>query len=117
MKNKVSLKQGDLCLFNFNPSVGHEYQGKRPGLVIQSDEQLKRSNLVTVMPLTSNLNNCLDDDIIAASDRYNKLISDSIIKVYDIISLDYIRFIKKIGYIDKDVLSKVKKYLKIHFGL
>lgn len=57
MNNKFELKQGDLCLFDFNLSIGHEYQGKRPALIIESNLQLYKTNLATVIPLTSNTDN------------------------------------------------------------
>lgn len=117
MNSRVKLRQGDLCLFNFNPSTGHEFQGKRPALVIQSDEQIGRSSLITVIPLTSNINNCLEDDILVKVTSRNRLYSDSVIKVYNIISLDYRRFINKIGVVEGGILDKVKKYLIKHFGL
>lgn len=117
MTARIRLKQGDICLFNFNPSVGHEFQGKRPALVVESDEQILKSNLVTVMPLTSNLDNCLPDDILVARDSVNRLIADSVIKVYSIISLDYARLVNKIGSLDAERLGEVKSYLKKHFSL
>lgn len=117
MSNKINLKQGDLCLFNFNPSTGHEYQGKRPALIIQADEQIKKSNLITIIPLTSNLENCLSEDIIIKKDKHNRLISDSVIKVYNIISFDYERFVNKIGRVEDVVMDDVKGYLKKHFGI
>ena len=86
MINKLNVKQGDLYFINFNPSVGREYQGKRPALIVQSNIQIKKSNLITVMPLTSNLENCLSDDIIIQKNNTNRLISDSVIKVYNIIN-------------------------------
>jgi mRNA-degrading endonuclease toxin of MazEF toxin-antitoxin module len=117
MISRVHLRQGDLCLFNFNPSIGHEYQGKRPALVIQANEQIRKSSLVTVVPLTSNLDNRLNDDIVIAKDEDNRLISDSVIKVHNIISFDYNRFINRIGRIENSTMDGVKKYLKKHFNL
>jgi len=117
MISRAFLRQGDLCLFNFNPSVGHEYQGKRPALIIQGNVQISKSNLVTVIPLTSNLDNCLNNDIVVEKDESNRLISDSVIKVHNIISFDYDRFINKIGRIENKALEKVKEYLKLHFDL
>ncbi|MFH1909828.1 MAG: type II toxin-antitoxin system PemK/MazF family toxin [bacterium] len=115
--NKFKIKQGDLCLVNFEPSKGYEYQGKRPALIIQSNQQILKSNLVTVIPLTSNLNNKNSDDILIKKDKDNNLISNSIIKVFDIHSFDYSRFINKIGRVDEITINRVKKYLKIHFDL
>ncbi len=42
---------------------------------------------------------------------------DSLIKVYNIISFDYSRFINKIGVADKEILNKIKNYLTKHFDL
>ena len=117
MNSKINVKQGDLYLINFNPSVGHEYQGKRPAIIIQANIQIRKSNLITVMPLTSNIENCLNDDIIVRKNRINRLISDSVIKVYNIISFDYKRLINKIGVADEVILNQVKDYLKKHFGV
>ena len=117
MSAKINLKQGDLCLFDFSPSIGHEFQGKRPALIIQSDNQITKSSLITVMPLTSNLNNHLKDDVFVMANFKNKLFVDSIIKVYNIISLDYERFVNKIGCVDGDTMIKVKEYLRKHFEI
>jgi len=117
MINKHQVSCGDLFLVDFDPSAGHEYQGKRPALVIESDEQIKKSNLITILPLTSNLENKVDDDILVETDGDNRLKFDSIVKVYDIISFDYSRFINYIGKIDQEKMKKVKEYLIKHFDL
>ena len=117
MISKTNIKQGDLYLINFDPSIGHEYQGKRPALIIQANTQIKKSNLITVMPLTSNCGNCLNDDIVVKKNNANRLISDSVIKVHSIISFDYKRLINKIGAVDESVLNKVKNYLQKHFNV
>jgi mRNA interferase MazF len=111
------IKFGELFLVDFSPSLGHEYQGKRPALVIESDGQIKKSNLITVLPLTSNLDNKIDDDIFIKIDKDNRLKFDSIIKVYNIVSYDRLRFINKIGKIDQEIYKKVKDYLLKHFDL
>ncbi len=115
--NQGSISQGELYLVNFNPSVGHEFQGKRPALVIQSNSQLGKSNLVTVMPLTSNLNNKVADDIMVKPDSKNNLWRDSVIKVYDIYSFDYSRLINKIGIVGNGIIEQVNNYLKKHFDI
>jgi len=111
------IKFGELFLVDFSPSFGHEYQGKRPALVIESDRQIKKSNLITILPLTSNLDNKIDDDIFIKIDKDNRLKFDSIIKVYNIVSYDRLRFINKIGKIDQEIYKKVKDYLLKHFDL
>jgi mRNA-degrading endonuclease toxin of MazEF toxin-antitoxin module len=73
-----NINFGQLHLVNFDPSTGHEFQGKRPALIIEADNYIKKSNLVTILPLTSNLNNKLPEDIILEKDSQNRLISDSV---------------------------------------
>ncbi|HEY4504341.1 MAG TPA: type II toxin-antitoxin system PemK/MazF family toxin [Candidatus Paceibacterota bacterium] len=114
---KGEIKFGDIVWIEFDPSIGHEFQNRRPAIIIQSDKQLKKSNLVTVIPLTSNRDNKTPDDIIVASDKTNNLRSDSIAKVYCITSFDYLRFIKKIGKVNDTTATKIKTYLKKHFAL
>ncbi|MFA5431747.1 MAG: type II toxin-antitoxin system PemK/MazF family toxin [Candidatus Paceibacterota bacterium] len=117
MISKTEIKCGDLYLADFNPSIGHEYQGKRPALVIEADRQIIKSSLITVLPLTSNLENKNDEDIFIKVDKENQLKFDSIIKVYDIVSFDRIRFINRIGKIDQETHRIVKNYLLKHFNL
>ena len=108
----MNIGYGQYFLVNFNPCSGHEYQGKRPAIVIESDKQLRKNNLVTVLPLTSNLDNKVGDDILVTADRSNRLKFDSIIKVFDIASFDRSRFINKIGK-----AKEIKRYLSKHFDL
>jgi len=115
--NKNSPKQGEIFLVNFNPSFGHEYQGKRPAIIIESEKQIRRTNLVTVVPLTSNLENKMADDILIVKNSDNRLINDSIIKVCNIYSFDYLRFINKIGVVDIKTMQWIKDYLKKHFDI
>jgi mRNA interferase MazF len=114
---KGDLEFGDIVWVEFDPSVGHEFQNKRPAIVIQSDEQLRKSNLVTVVPLTSNTDNTTLDDIIVDVDSDNNLKTNSVAKVYCITSFDYHRFGKKIGKINEDISEAIKCYLKKHFDL
>ena len=111
------MKQGELWLVQFLNSVGREFKGARPALIIESDLQISKSNVFTIMPLTSNTNNKISGDILIIKDSQNKLFCDSILKVHQIQSFDRARFIKRIGIVKKDVLDKVKNYLKSHFDL
>ncbi|MEK7190081.1 MAG: type II toxin-antitoxin system PemK/MazF family toxin [Patescibacteria group bacterium] len=116
MFTRGEIKYGDILWTQFSPSVGHEFQDKRPALVIQTDRQLAASNLVTVMPLTGNVKNKMKDDIVVEPDGANNLRSISIVKVYNIASCDYQRIVGKIGRCKESVMNKIKDYLQIHFG-
>jgi len=114
---KGQLKLGDVVWAEFDPSVGHEYQSKRPAVIVQSNKKSVLSNLVTVLPLTSSTANATPDDIMVKADDNNRLRCDSLVKVYCLTSFDYSRFDKKIGELSDDIMQKIKVYLKSHFDL
>ncbi|MDD3085337.1 MAG: type II toxin-antitoxin system PemK/MazF family toxin [Candidatus ainarchaeum sp.] len=117
MMTKGEINFGDIVWVEFDPSVGHEYQGKRPAIVVQSNEQLAKSNLVTIIPLTSQKDNIVSDDVLIEANTITNLKSDSIAKVYCLTSFDYVRFEKIIGKINKESIIKIKSYFKKHFDL
>ena len=117
MMAKGEIRFGDVVWVEFDPSVGHEYQSKRPAIVVQSDEQLKKTNLVTIIPLTSQKDNRMSDDILVEARKENNLMTDSVAKVYCVTSFDYARFEKVIGKINEEMKMKIKDYLRKHFGI
>lgn len=111
------MKQGDIYLVQWDPSVGHEFQKARPGIVISSDLPLKESSLVTFVAITHTLKTPVSDDIFIPKDAVNRLNGDSMIKVHHISSFDRARIIKYIGEVSEDILDKIKAYLSKHFDL
>lgn len=51
------FKQGDIIYVNFNPQAGHEQKGKRPAVVVSSNDFNYLSNLVLVAPITHTKSN------------------------------------------------------------
>lgn len=71
------MKQGEIWLVKFPEDMeGHEFKKERPAIIIESDLQLKKSNAFTILPLTSNINNCLAEDILLSPNNYNNLFTD-----------------------------------------
>lgn len=114
----IEIKQWEIYLIQFSPSTGHEYQKARPALVISSNELLKRSHLVTCIPFTSNLNNCLvKDDITIPGSKTNNLRGDGVLKMHHIATFDKKRILKYIGRLDEKFTEEVKIKLKKNFNL
>lgn len=113
------MKQGEIWMVDFDPSTGHEFQKQRPAIIVTSNEVLKYSNLITIMPITSNTNGSYDDDIRIMKDEENRLFTDSVIKVCYVSSFDKDnkRFIKKIGVANEYIIETIKKYLIKHFSI
>jgi mRNA-degrading endonuclease toxin of MazEF toxin-antitoxin module len=108
---------GDIYYVEFDPSVGREYRGTRPGMVVQEESISKTSPLVTVVPLTSKLNQLQPSDVFLQKDELNRLDADSVIKPKNIQSFDKQRFLFKIGRAGSPTVRSVRGYLRRHFGL
>jgi len=48
-------RQGDIIYMNFDPRVGHEQKGRRPGLIVSNEEYYKRASMAIVCPITSTI--------------------------------------------------------------
>ena len=111
------MKYGEIWLVDFDPSVGHEFQKQRPGVVIQTDIQIRKSSLATIMPLTTNTKSTVADDIVVTRNNRNHLFADSVVKVYSIMSFDRSRFIRRIGAMQQTVMRDINSYITRHFGV
>jgi len=112
------MKQGEIWLIKYpSRNTGHEYKKERPALIIQSNKQIQKSNVYTVVPFTSNVTNIIGDDILIKKDNKNGLYRDSLLKMHHVQTFDQTLFIKYIGVAKKDIIKQVKDYLRIHFDL
>lgn len=111
------MKQGQIYLVQWDPSVGHEFQKARPAVVLSSEVILKTSNLVTFAAITKTTKSPISDDILIRKDDLNRLMQDSLIKVHHISSFDQQRIIKYIGEVSEETFQGIKAYLRKHFDI
>ena len=100
-------QRGQIWLVNFDPSFGHEYKKVRPAIIIQQGKYLASSNLLTVIPISSQIAKPTELDIILEKDNLNRLVKDSLIKTKQISSFDKRRFIKLIGTVNEQTMEKL----------
>lgn len=115
MSSINKFNKSNIYLINFEPSIWSEIQKTRPWIIIQSSKV--NSDLITVIPISSKMQNIEWDDIVIKRNSENRLFSDSIIKVKQISSFDKKRFIHYIWKIDKKTLKQIDMYLVNHFEL
>jgi len=48
-------KQGDIVILSFDPQIGHEQKGRRPGLIVSNEKFHKRTNMAMVCPITNTI--------------------------------------------------------------
>ncbi len=56
MVKKYIPEQGDIVYLDFNPTLGHDQKGNRPGIVVSKSIFNRYTNLVYVCPIISNDN-------------------------------------------------------------
>ncbi len=99
--------RGQICLVNFEPSIGHEYKKVRPALIIQQSQYAQQGNLLTVIPLSSKTAITTVHDILIPKDPKNRLMKNSLLKTYKLSSFDKSRFIKYIGVLNDTLMIQV----------
>lgn len=97
-----------IWLVNFDPSFGHEYKKVRPALIIQNNSYIESSDLLTVIPISSQITKQTELDILLRKDTQNRLMTDSLLKTKQISSFDKRRFIKLVGFANEETMKKVK---------
>ena len=105
----TKFQRGQIWLVNFDPSFGHEYKKVRPALIIQNDKYIESGELLTVIPISSQISKQTELDILLIKDSQNRLMIDSLLKIKQISSFDKRRFIKLVGIVNEGIMKKVKE--------
>ena len=110
-------KKGEIYLVNFDPTVGHEVKKKRPAVIISNNIHNQFSPLVTVAPLSSNINKVYSFEVYIQKESAG-LNENSKIMIIQLRSIDKKRLINKIGNIEnKETINKINQVITEHFDL
>ena len=104
----MNIKQGDIWLINFDPSIGSEIQKARPAIVI-NDDRLGRFGLKIIIPITQWKDFFQDYPWIIKLEpsTENGLSKISGIECFQIKSFSEERFIKKIGILSNELVKEI----------
>ncbi len=109
-----TLRKGDLVEFDFSPSEGHEPKGRRPGLVVSSDEFNWSTSMTLVCPVTTANNGFplhlrLPNDL---NERYGFVVTEQV-RAYDLEA----RHAEVIAHLDEDgaFMSRVTSLVRSFF--
>lgn len=95
-------QKGDLVILTFDPSAGHEQQGRRPALIISNEVFNKHVGLAIACPIT-NTNRNFPFHVEVNSDKLTGFIMTQQIK-----SIDYkVRKVKFVEKVSDEVMDKV----------
>lgn len=94
MVREGSLRRGDVCLFQLDPTVGSEIRKTRPCVIVSPDEMNRHSRTVIIAPMTSATRNYPTRIDIEFRGTHGQIVLDQIRTV------DTTRLVKKMGQID-----------------
>lgn len=104
----MNIKQSQIWMVNFEPSIGNEIQKLRPAVVV-NDDRIGRFGIRIIVPITEYKDYYKDFPWIIKiiPTKNNGLFKVSSIECFQIKSFAIERFVKMIGSIDNDLLVKI----------
>lgn len=112
------MKQGEIWLVNLDPTVGSEINKARPAVIV-NDDALGRLPLKVVVPFTD-----WKDRYAAAAwmvkvepNAKNQLSKPSAADCFQVRSVSQERLSKKIGVLDLETMSKIRRALALVFNI
>jgi mRNA interferase MazF len=112
----VSIKQGDVFLVDFDPSVGSEIKKVRPAVVVSNNINNEHSPIVSIAPITSNVTRVYSFEVEIPA-GISSLNSRSKIMVNQTRAVDKVRLVQLIGSLPAVLMAQVKAALKLHYDI
>jgi mRNA interferase MazF len=92
------MERGEIWLVDLADAKGHEHRGERPALVMGS-----ANGLVVVIPFTATISTTrFSHTLLVTPTSRNGLDRESVALVFQIVSLDRERFVRKIGSMEEE---------------
>jgi len=117
-KSKISdIKRGDIVIVNLEPVKGSEQGGIRPCLIIQNNLGNKYSPTTIIAPITSKKFSKEFSTNVNLLKEDSNLDRDSTVLLNQIATIDRIRIVKKLGFLNEDIMRKVNLAIKVSLDL
>ncbi|MBI4744810.1 MAG: type II toxin-antitoxin system PemK/MazF family toxin [Actinobacteria bacterium] len=113
---KEFSKRGEVYLVCLDPTIGSETSKTRSALIISNDINNQISDIVTVIPITSNTEKVYPFEVFFSSNK-SGLYKNSKAKCNQIRTVDKKRLIKSLGSITPEKLKEIENALRIHLGM
>ncbi|RDU23164.1 type II toxin-antitoxin system PemK/MazF family toxin [Anaerosacchariphilus polymeriproducens] len=111
------IKRGDIFYADLRPVIGSEQGGIRPVVIIQNNIGNKHSPTVICAAITSKMNKAKLPTHIELDSSKCEIVKDSVILLEQLRTIDKKRLKDRVCHLDKEMLEKVDKALKISLEL
>lgn len=112
----MTIKRGEVWLATLDPTIGGEIQKTRPVVVVSNDINNMHNSVVSIVPLTSNVNRILSFEV-SIPTGVGGITKDSKAKVDQIRTIDKSRLMKQYGTLPDAYVQQLNKALKLHLAL
>ncbi|MFC2131206.1 type II toxin-antitoxin system PemK/MazF family toxin [Bacteroidota bacterium] len=103
------MKRGEIWLISLDPAIGAEIKKTRPAIIVNDDE-LGKLPLKVIVPVTDWKEKFAMAPwmVKIIPDKRNNLDKISSVDCFQIRSISEQRFVKKIGFIDNDIMIRIE---------
>ena len=110
------MKQGEIWQINLDPTIGSEMKKMRPCIILNNN-MIGKLELKVIAPITDFKEHYRDIPwmVIVEPNSKNGLKKISSIDLFQVRSLSQKRLIKKIGFVNSDILFACKESLDVVF--
>ena len=110
------MKQGEIWQINLDPTIGSEMKKVRPCIILNND-MIGKLALKIIAPITDFKEYYRDVPwmVIIEPNSKNRLKKISTIDLFQVRSLSQKRLIKKIGFVEEDILYACRESLDVVF--
>ncbi len=113
----MELKQFDILLVNFSPTRGHEQEGVRPCVILETNGFRGQGSITLAAPLTTQLKKVFSIETVIAPSAQNGLKEKSKVLIRQLRVIDKARILKKLGRLEKRYHDSLLHSLAILFDL
>ncbi|MBE9018856.1 type II toxin-antitoxin system PemK/MazF family toxin [Chroococcidiopsidales cyanobacterium LEGE 13417] len=110
------MKRGEIYCANLNPTIGSEISKRRPVLIISNNANNRAANMVTVLPITSNVSRIYPFEV-KLEPKDSGLTKSSKVQAQQIRTISKQRFDGGIGCLSKEMMALVDNAIKLHLQL
>lgn len=112
------MTRGEIWWADLGLPFGSEPGFRRPILILQNDAFTRsKLNTIIIAPLTTNLSLAAAPGNTLVKKRDSRLPADSVINLSQIVTIDKLRLIEKVGKLNPAILKQVDEGIKLVLAL
>lgn len=111
------MKRGEIYLANLSPAVGSEMDKRRPVLIVSNDANNNAANVVTILPITSNVSRVYPFEVLLQPED-SGLSKPSKVQAQQIRTISKQRILgDAVGSLSIELMELINAALKLHLYL